>query len=840
MARLRIGCGRKAAILIRSRAIRPVKTMTRGGAGCLGSVVMPQELVAMRCTVAGLRKGRRRERNIAVETQKIGFAPRYKPEDRRQPGRFIGFKRRQPGQSFASATCLPILPFGVSALVPGSVAAQTGPAGIQIRVSEFFGTEFGDLNSAALLNQLFGPLFPTAGADNGPTIFSTLIGFVNLAILSIAGMLFLYNVTAGLLQSAHEGEILGRRWSSLWAPLRVLFAVALLIPLPGLGGYNVVQAGTAWLVKGATAMASEIWGQGARRILAGGVPIAKSASRADGELFKTVYRNQLCARIANQQFEAAGSQLRVRLEEIQSDSSTEIISTIGERRDGVCGSYSIPDPPGFIKNFDSQTSAAAEGAFRSTHSEMLAILVQRADAILDLQWPGLISNSDAMPDITTEVAAAMEAATARLASGNREILRIAGGANGSNPAREIVETYITGGDCGKTQAGTAECSGEGWIGAGNWYMLIARLNSETTGLLRASVSARESGYVGDELNRLNRVVVLESDSPGWFRRNFGGIDEGKYLHLEEASRIWRTAEAELERATSRLAAYGFPLPGSAASAASGNSSAGLIGQIWNISFAEGVKSMIENLSPSRWGEDPIIGIVNMGNWYLDVAGSLMFGSAAVSVVSESLANTTVFLIAAPLAAIGVTQSFILPLLPFFYWVFAVIGYFLLVAEAVVASSLWALGHFRLDGEGISGEAGRRGWLLLLSVTLTPTLMIVGYFIGIALFRIMTGLIDIGMFYAMSALTSASPLVAIFGLIASGALVVVAYVAVIEQSFSLVSEFPARALAWIGGDASLGDGPVRSRMLGSAGSVASAIGAGASRLRGSIGGASGRN
>ena len=288
MARLRTACGRKAAVLIRSRAIRPVKTMTRSGAGCLDSVFMPQELVAMRCPVAGLGKGRRRERNIAVETRKIGFTPRSKPKDRRQPERFIGFKRRKPDQSFTPATCLPILSFGLSALLPGSVAAQTGPAGIQTRVSEFFGTEFGDLNSSALLNQLFGPLFPTAGADQGPTIFSTLIGFVNLAILSIAGVLFLYNVTAGLLQSAHEGEILGRRWSSLWAPLRVLFAVALLIPLPGLGGYNVVQAGTAWLVKGATAMASEIWGQGARRILAGGVPIAKSASRADGELFKTV------------------------------------------------------------------------------------------------------------------------------------------------------------------------------------------------------------------------------------------------------------------------------------------------------------------------------------------------------------------------------------------------------------------------------------------------------------------------------------------------------------------------------------------------------------------------
>ena len=770
----------------------------------------------------------------------IGPTARFKSKGGLGSGGPKAFKHRKPGRSSAAAICLPILPFWFSLVQAGPVAAQTGPPGIQTRVSEFFGTEFGDLNSSALLNQLFGPLFLSAGRDHGPTIFSTLIGFVNLAILSIAGVLFLYNVTAGLLQSAHEGEILGRRWSSLWAPLRVLFAVALLMPLPGLGGYNAVQAGTAWLVKGATAMASELWSQGARRVLTGGVPIAESAARVDGELFKAIYLNQLCARIANHQFEAAGSQLRVTLEEIRSDASTEIISTIGERRDGVCGSYSIPEPPEFIKNFDARTAAAIEGAFRSAHSETLEILVQRADAILDSQWPGLIADTGTMPDVTIEVAEAMEAATARLASGNREILQIAGGANGSNPAREIVETYITGGNCGKAQAGAAECSGEGWIGAGNWYMLIARLNSETTGLLRASVSARGSGYIGDELNRLNRIVVLESESPGWFRRAFVGVDEGKYLHLDEAARIWRTAKAELGRSTSRLAAYGFPLPGSAAAAASGHGSTGLIGQIWNISFAQGVKSMIENLSPSRWGEDPIIGIVNMGNWYLDVAGSLMFGSAAVSLVSESLANTTVFLIAAPLAAIGVAQSFILPLLPFFYWVFAVIGYFLLVAEAVVASSLWALGHFRLDGEGISGEAGRRGWMMMLSITLTPTLMIIGYFIGIALFRIMTGLIDIGMFYAMSALTSASPLVAIFGLIASGALVVVAYVAVIEQSFSLVSEFPARALAWVGGDASLGDGQIRSRMLGSAGSVASAIGAGASRLRGSMGGAGGRN
>ena len=46
------------------------ETMKRGGAGRLGSVVMPQESCAMRRPVAGLRQGRRRERNIMVEIQK--------------------------------------------------------------------------------------------------------------------------------------------------------------------------------------------------------------------------------------------------------------------------------------------------------------------------------------------------------------------------------------------------------------------------------------------------------------------------------------------------------------------------------------------------------------------------------------------------------------------------------------------------------------------------------------------------------------------------------------------------------------------------------------------------
>ena len=759
--------------------------------------------------------------------------------------RTVGAPVRRPRKLARRARPVPrlALPLGAAgaAFAPGPAAAQAVNPNFTASIGDLFATEFGDLNSSVLLNQMFGPLFPSAAADAGATVFSALIGFVNLSVLAIAGVLFMYNAAAGVLQSAHEGELLGRRWSSLWAPIRLLLAVSMLFPIPGLGGYNAIQAGTAWLVRGATAMASEVWSGSARIVLDGGVPIAGPAARPDGALFKSVYRNQLCARIANHQFAAAGSPLRVALEEVDAGGTVEIVSRIGEKRDGVCGSYSIPQPPDYVAEYGDGAAAALNQAFRSAHADVLEILLRRADAILNRQWPVLVSGSGTLPDITADVADAMEAAAARLAEGNSEILGIvAGSGNGAGAAREVVEAFISGTGCrGPGGPGSADCAGQGWIGAGNWYMLVARLNSETAGLLQARVSARESGYIGEELERLNRAVAIEADSPGWVARVIAGVDADKYLHTEEALRIWNAGNAELDRSTARLAAYRFPLPASAAAHAAGPGRAGLIGRIWAVSFAGGVEDMIENFSPSRWGDDPLVGIVNMGNWCLDVAGSLLFGSAAVSLFSDSIANTAVFLVAAPLAAIGVTLSFVLPLLPFFYWVFAVIRYFLLVAEAVVASSLWALGHFRLDGEGISGAAGSRGWLMLLSLTLTPTLMIIGYIVGIALFRIMSGLIDTGMFYAMSSLTRASPLVAIFGLIASGALVVVAYVAVIERSFSLVSEFPSRALAWIGGEAALDDAPVKSRISSGAGSVATAIGSGAARLRNSVAGGTAR-
>ena len=697
-------------------------------------------------------------------------------------------------------------------------------------IFEFFATEFGDFRSAALLNQILGPLYPSAGGGALATPFSILIGFVNLALLAVGGLLLAYNITAGLLQSAHEGEILGRRWSSLWAPLRVLFAVALLIPAPGLGGYNVIQGGVAWITRGATLLASELWSQGSAVILSGEIPLTGAAPRLDSELIGAVYRNQLCLWLANHQFAVAESPLRVRFAVDGGADPPLIMSSVNGSREEICGSYRLPETPAYIGRLG-PAAAAVESRFQSMHADILLSLIEAADGIIARQWPVLIANEGELLPVTDALAAAVSSANLRLSEGSQALFAaVSGTVNESDDARRLLIERISDNACsaGSVPGGPDSCGGAGWIGAGNWHMTIARLNAEMMGLLNARPVAAESRHLSSGFDRLNRQVVVAADQPGWLRRIFSGTDGNKYLHIEEASRIWTAATAQFERAAVRLNVMDVQISGKVLQDAVPVGRSGLLGRIWQIGFADAIGAMAEALSPANWADDPIVGVVRMGNWYLDVAGALIFGGAAASLLSGGFGSAVVFMIAAPLAAIGVTLSFILPALPFLFWILAVSGYFLLVIEAVAAASLWALAHMRMDGEGLSGEAGRYGWLMLLALALTPSLMILGYFAGMILFRIAARLFDAGMFLAMGALANASPIVAVFGLIAAGFLIVFAYVVILERSFSLISAFPGRVLCWIGSEAQISDPIAESRFQTGLRGAASAFGGGASK------------
>ncbi len=87
--------------------------------------------------------------------------------------------------------------------------------------------------------------------------------------------------------------------------------------------------------------------------------------------------------------------------------------------------------------------------------------------------------------------------------------------------------------------------------------------------------------------------------------------------------------------------------------------------------------------------------------------------------------------------VGITAGFalfyVIPFLPFIYFFFAVGGWVKGIFEAMVGVPLWALAHIRIDGEGLPGDAAANGYYLILEIFLRPILILFGFLGSIQIF-----------------------------------------------------------------------------------------------------------
>lgn len=84
-------------------------------------------------------------------------------------------------------------------------------------------------------------------------------------------------------------------------------------------------------------------------------------------------------------------------------------------------------------------------------------------------------------------------------------------------------------------------------------------------------------------------------------------------------------------------------------------------------------------------------------------------------------------------SIGFILYYILPFLPFIYFFFAAGGWIKSIFEAMVGLPLWALAHVRIDGEGLPGPSAMNGYFLILEIFIRPLLIIFGLLAGIIIF-----------------------------------------------------------------------------------------------------------
>lgn len=122
--------------------------------------------------------------------------------------------------------------------------------------------------SVIFLGNLFGVVDGVLHGT-GSQIMGKMFGVFNAAVLALGGIVVTYTLIVGTMNTSHEGQFLGQKWSSIWIPVRSTIGLALLIPKAS--GYCLMQIFIMWVVVQGVGAADKIWNAALDYLNLGGV-----------------------------------------------------------------------------------------------------------------------------------------------------------------------------------------------------------------------------------------------------------------------------------------------------------------------------------------------------------------------------------------------------------------------------------------------------------------------------------------------------------------------------------------------------------------------------------------
>ena len=106
---------------------------------------------------------------------------------------------------------------------------------------------------------------------SGSQIMGNMFGVFNAAVLALGGIVITYTLLVSTVNTAHEGQMLGQKWSSMWVPVRATLGLALLIPKAS--GYCMMQIFVMWVVVQGVGAADKVWNSALSYLNRGGVVV---------------------------------------------------------------------------------------------------------------------------------------------------------------------------------------------------------------------------------------------------------------------------------------------------------------------------------------------------------------------------------------------------------------------------------------------------------------------------------------------------------------------------------------------------------------------------------------
>ncbi len=664
--------------------------------------------------------------------------------------------------------------------------------------------------SVEYLRYIFGDTVNVILGEGGPGSIDSVLGalsnVLNTGMLYFTGLIVGYVSLVGLMNSANEGNPLGKLYSTLWIPLRMTVALALVLPFAG--GYSTMQTGVLWLAGQGIGLANSSTKAALNFIKGNGTLYPPHIAVNFDEIGKNILMSRVCmngintlddhVNIEEKPIElvndnpftswipgntmTTGEPTSSHLVQMRYDSRYTQVDAVAQWAKSLIGKFANGKPQYYGDNpcgsytlefgeIDSSLKITDNiKNYRKTVVDALADL----DAAINPISTAIVMhavNKGPTPDLS-----ALEKAIAAFESRFKK----AATAAMSSVATERMNRW-GGGDphADGYQSGVREL---GWISLGAWYWDFQRINMET-----------------------QKFVSI---NPVWTGPNEQAREHPEFGLIETAFNSYRDQRLVTDK-------FGQSIP------AIQNSSYGKSSRSLNV-----VLSMVRTAMESALATpDPVSGMANIGHailWSLEagylasrpvevaaiaaqeevkagLASKIPGGVFALTVAREVVSDAMNFfkLAGVLLLPLALMLAFYLPATPLIIWMMGVAGWFVLVIEATIAAPIWAASHAMPEGNGLIGQRAQAGYMVMLSLFLRPTLMVFGFFASMLLMIVMGMTVSLLFIPFMSSMIG-DTFTGLISFIALLAILTGLIIQIAHRAYGLIHELPDKILRFIGG------------------------------------------
>lgn len=605
--------------------------------------------------------------------------------------------------------------------------------------------------------ELLGGLFGKLGVFGGGAsdAFAGVMGYFNTACLLIGGVLVGYTMIAGTLGTAHDGEMLGKKFSSIWVPIRTSLGTAMVIPIKS--GYCALQLIVGWLVFQSVGLASHTWSQYmASTNIAQGIVMSMPNSSLERFYWGTLEIQVCQAALEKAVKDPSAKNLysNVDLGMTTLNNATNIRYQFGDKAEtaglayDTCGSIEIPKISQINKGGDGSIIDKNDiVAIRQTiQQQQQTMLVQAMPQIKAVAAQIVASNSPVDPSAIQSLVLAHEKAIKAAAT-----------------------SAVTNMDAFKNLQKSAET--DGFLLAGAYYMKLAYLSDQVNAAISSvpkvipPVGMQETAFVRDQVLPYTRAVkktLEKAGQPGSYGLATVGVDPKEDKTMWEKFKSYTDVETYLK--SSLRSVLSFSIEGN---------------------------------------ENPIMTLKRLGNNIIGAAGLLITGLMTAMVLVGIHPGVTgaltvlVNIAGAPLLMLGMFLSYVVPNMPFFIWLGCILGWLLLVIEAIIAAPIWAVMHLHPSGDDAVGKGGN-GYTLVLSLLLRPVFLVFGFIASITVVQLF-GQIFNSIFadvFVMNTMDGSNIFVILAGFVAGAIMYAAGVWVIVKNTFGIISQIPDNLLNWI--------------------------------------------